>query len=154
SGMRMSSSARSGSSWRARLSASRPVAASPTTSMPGSPASMLRRPARASSWSSAMMTRAGPARRAPGTLATMYARSLRLPRRRAAAAVPLIDRQGHLGDDVAAASRPGMDAEAAAQQRDALSHALQSYTLPRGAGLRSIGAPEAATPVAYVQAYA
>src|SRR5258708_21600488 len=57
-GMRTSIRARSGRRRRQRANASWPSGASATTSRPGAPVSMLRRPARASSWSSTISTRA------------------------------------------------------------------------------------------------
>src|SRR5690348_3785425 len=56
-GMRMSMSTSDGRSRWPRSTASRPSAASPTTSTSGAASSSLRKPARTSAWSSAMRTR-------------------------------------------------------------------------------------------------
>src|SRR6266446_1344047 len=59
SGIRTSIRARSGCKWRQSANASRPFAASPTSFNPRWLVSMARRPALASSWSSAITNRAG-----------------------------------------------------------------------------------------------
>ena len=94
--MRMSMTITSGAALAACSIASRPSAASATTSMSGSPSRIMRKPARISSWSSTIRTRI-------------------VIRRRSRVGEPRLDREA------AALARPGR--ERAAVQGDPLAHA-------------------------------
>src|SRR3989442_11164681 len=140
SGIRMSISTRSGCSWRDSSTASRPVAASPTTSRSGSGSSIVLSPSRASSWSSAMMTRPG---RGPGGSVSDLSGGISLPHSSCL-------HEWHFSNDLGALARLTHHDAAAAQERDTLLHAQQADALARARTLLLAGG-KAATPVAHLQ---
>src|SRR5712692_8616492 len=148
SGMRMSISTRSGRSWRDSATASWPVAASPTTSRSGSGASMVRSPSRASSWSSAITTRA----RRDGCAVARAPRggwslgSIDAPRQAARG-------QRHLSDHPRAGARLAVHDTSPTQQPNALLHADQAQVLARSGGVLRAGRADAPTPVTDLQAH-
>src|SRR3954463_2611429 len=135
--MRMSISTTSGRSSRQRLRASWPVEASPTILMKGSADKISRRPARARSWSSTMMTLAL-------FSATDILSSTTTLRR--------CHRQRQVDKDQGSLAWLAPQLEPTAEQGDSLSHPVDADLLARGGGTKRTRV-EALPPVPDPQAY-
>src|SRR5215210_335803 len=120
-GIRTSISTMSGRKWEQRVSASCPLAASPTTSISGSSASMSWSPSRARRWSSTMATRANLRPSSGGISASM---SILL----------CSSRQRKHGDHGSSGARLAVDLEPAAEYAGPFTHPGQPYPLSRSTG--------------------
>src|SRR5712691_11852973 len=142
SGMRTSIRARSGCKRRQSASASRPFFASPITSTPRRPASIVRRPALASSWSSAITNRAGPGLRWGSELLLMIQASLTRVQNR------------HLGYQQGAGAELAGNQEMSAEQFQSLLHSAHPHTFTRAEFAEQSARLEAGAPVLHLQANA